>query len=349
MQIGDFNYTDQQEQMSLKIIENIDEDGYFSPDLALFCAEEHCSLENGEALLKDIQTLSPRGVGARDLCECILLQLDDASPHFEILTKILRKSLQDIAQNRATKLFKEYGITREELVKLQEYIKSLDPRPGARFFQQQKIAYAIPDLAVKKNQQSFSVEVAGDSSTILRFDKEYLELRSKVDSASDASRWMEVKYSEANLILRNLDRRKQTLYRFGAYLVEAQYEFFLFGEERLKALTMQEAADALGVHVSTISRTVQDKYMLTPWGVYPLRFFFCSALDCMRSDEASTISSRTIKSRIKELISEEDKGKPLSDRSITDLLNEEGIEISRRTVTKYREALGIENQSQRRR
>ena len=133
------------------------------------------------------------------------------------------------------------------------------------------------------------------------------------------------------------------------YLVEAQYDFFVGGDARMRPLTMQQAADALGVHVSTVSRTVQDKHILTPWGVFPLKHFFSSSVSCSAEERRRALSSLAIKDRIKDLVAQEDRRKPLSDATITAILNGEGVDIKRRTVAKYREALGIGRQSQRRR
>ena len=161
----------------------------------------------------------------------------------------------------------------------------------------------------------------------------------------EAREWLHEKRAEADAALANIDQRRQTLHRFGVYLAEVQYDFFMGGEARMRPLTMQQAADALGVHVSTISRTVQDKYALTPWGVFPLKHFFSSSVACTAEERRHALSSLAIK----DLVAQEDRRTPLSDATITAILNGEGVDIKRRTVAKYREALGIGRQSQRRR
>lgn len=208
--------------------------------------------------------------------------------------------------------------------------------------------YIIPDLVVERRGQGFAVRVVGEFAERLVRHSEYEQLVADSGDA-EAQRWLESKRTEANQALASVSQRKRTLFRFGSFLLEAQYDFFCRGEAALRPLTMQQVADSLGVHVSTVSRIVQDKFILTPWGTYPLKFFFDTALSCVNGLSAASMSSRAIKERIKELVAAENVRTPLSDAALTAALNSEGIDIKRRTVAKYREALGIPRQSQRRR
>lgn len=348
LQLSSFKHEGRYQKALDEIIESIDDDGYFGGSMGSIAASFDLALEQVEALLVDVQSCTPRGVGARNLGECLLLQIDEDDQHYPVLKAILGEDIDDFAQHKTAQLLKKHHLSHEAMIQIRTCIAELNPRPGAAFYQQQKTTYVIPDLVIERQATGFIVEVTGEVAETMALNKEYVALIEKGSLDDAASKWLEGKQEEAHLVLRNISQRKQTLYRFGLFLAEAQYDFFRFGEARLRPLTMQQVADALSIHVSTVSRTVQDKYVLTPWGTYPLKFFFCSALTCTQSERKTSLSSLAIKNRIKELVGEEDKQKPLSDAALTERLNEEGIEIKRRTVAKYREALGIEKQSRRR-
>ena len=255
----------------------------------------------------------------------------------------------DLAENRTTKLTRTYHLTVDDLSAIRECICALDPRPGSSFSQRKSTVYVVPDLTIVRDGAGFAVRVTGELSETVVINRTYDRMAEQGRMDAEAREWLEQKRAEADAVLANIDQRRQTLHRFGVYLAEVQYDFFTGGEARMRPLTMQQAADALGVHVSTISRTVQDKHVLTPWGVYPLKHFFSSSVACSAEERRHALSSLAIKDRIKDLVAGEDRRKPLSDATITTILNGEGVDIKRRTVAKYREALGIGRQSQRRR
>lgn len=331
------------------LIENIDDDGYFSGSMPAVCAETRQQTADGERLLSLLQGLTPRGVGARNLAECLMLQLDDGAPYAQEIRGILRNNLEDLAENRTTKLTRTYHLTVDDLSAIREAICALDPRPGSFFSQRKNTVYVVPDLTVLREGTGFSVRVTGELSETVVINRAYERMAEQGRMDAEAREWLDEKRIEADAVLANIDQRRQTLHRFGVFLTEAQYDFFSGGEACMRPLTMQQAADALGVHVSTISRTVQDKHVLTPWGVYPLKHFFSSSVSCSAEERRHALSSLAIKDRIKDLVAQEDRRKPLSDATITSVLNGEGVDIKRRTVAKYREALGIGRQSQRRR
>lgn len=331
------------------LIENIDDDGYFSGSMPAVCAEAGCSADDGLRLLALVQTLTPRGVGARDLAECLTLQLDDGVPYAPVIRAMVQNSLEDLAENRTTKLMRAYHVGIDDLAAIRDVICTLDPRPGSSFSQRKGTVYVVPDLTIMPDRAGFSVHVTGELSETLVLNETYDRMARQGRMDGEAREWLGRKRAEADAALANIDQRRRTLHRFGVYLAEAQYDFFAKGEARMRPLTMQQAADALGVHVSTISRTVQDKHVLTPWGAYPLKHFFSSAVACSAEERRHALSSLAIKDRIKDLVAHEDRRTPLSDASITAILNGEGVDIKRRTVAKYREALGIGRQSQRRR
>ena len=331
------------------LIENIDDNGYFSGSMSAVCAEVGCDVSEGLRLLDRVQQLEPCGVGARDLAECLMLQLDDEAPYAQVIRDMLRDSLEDLAENRTTKLTRAYHLSVDDLSAIRDVICALDPRPGSSFSQRKTTVYVVPDLTIMHDGSGFSVRVTGELSETVVLDRTYDRMVEQGRIDGGAREWLEEQRAEADAALANITQRRQTLHRFGVYLVESQYDFFGGGEACMRPLTMQQAADALGVHVSTISRTVQDKHVLTPWGVYPLKHFFSSSLACSAEERHRTLSSLAIKDRIKDLVAQEDRRRPFSDASITAILNGEGVDIKRRTVAKYREALGIGRQSQRRR
>ena len=349
MQLTGTNASDEDRALLDVLIENIDDDGYFSGSMPAVCAEVGRPVADGERLLALVQQLTPRGVGARDLAECLTLQLDDGTPYAAVIRDMLRNNLEDLAENRTTKLTRTYHLTVDDLSAIRECICALDPRPGSSFSQRKSTVYVVPDLTIVRDGAGFAVRVTGELSETVVINRTYDRMAEQGRMDAEAREWLEQKRAEADAVLANIDQRRQTLHRFGVYLAEVQYDFFTGGEARMRPLTMQQAADALGVHVSTISRTVQDKHVLTPWGVYPLKHFFSSSWACSAEERRHALSSLAIKDRIKDLVAGEDRRKPLSDATITTILNGEGVDIKRRTVAKYREALGIGRQSQRRR
>lgn len=329
------------------IIDCLNDDGYFDGSLPALCAELGCDGEVGERALAYVQGLTPRGVGARTLGECLLLQLDDGMPGAAVARLMIKESLEDLADNRTTKLMRTYHVNLDELAQIRGLIAGLDPRPGSSFSQRKDTVYVIPDLVVERRGSSFAVRVAGELAERLVRHDEY-EAWVQASGDADARAWLAEKRAEADTTLANVAQRKHTLFRFGMYLLEVQYGFFRHGQAAMRPLTMQQVADGLGLHVSTVSRIVADKHILTPWGTYPLKHFFSTALPATGAG-GSALSSLAIKERIKELVTGEDARRPLSDATITEMLNAEGVDIKRRTVAKYREALGIPRQSQRRR
>lgn len=331
------------------VIAAVDDDGYLTESLPVLCSRVGCSVAQGEKVLSAVQTLDPPGVAARDLTECLLLQLDSDEPFHEVLVEMLSSGMQDLACNRTTQLMRRFALSRERLSLLQERIRALDPRPGASFSQRDAATFIIPDLSILKLDNRFVVDVTGEIGETLTLNGEYLSMLKDGMHDVEAQAWLESHRTEADQVIRNISERRKTLYRLGRFLLESQYDFFCYGENRLKPLTMQHAAEILDLHVSTISRAVQDKHVLTPWGVYPARFFFCNPIPCERAGFHGTVSSLAIKNRIKDIVAQEDPHDPLSDAAVMGVLNGEGIDIKRRTIAKYREALGVERQSQRRR
>lgn len=330
------------------IIDCINDDGYFDGNLAALCLDAKVDPDMGQRALECIQGLTPRGVGARNLRECLLLQLDNDAPLADKTRQMIEEGLDDLAENRTTKLMRTYHVSLDELAAIREVIAGFDPRPGSSFSQKRNTVYVVPDLVVERRGTTFALHVAGDLTERLVRNNNY-EYVIEASGDKEAQEWLAKKRLEADAALANIAQRNRTLFRFGMYLLEAQYGFFCNGEGSMRPMTMQQVADALDLHVSTVSRIVADKHILTPWGTLPLRHFFSAALPSTSYAGAAPLSSRAIKERIRQMIEGEEARRPLSDAAITEALNAQGVEIKRRTVAKYRETLGIPRQSQRRR
>lgn len=331
------------------VIEGVSEDGYYTGDLGVVAFENGSDMDEAVQALEIVQGMQPDGVGARSLSECLRLQIDDCDPNREPLISLVSDHLDELADNRLGVLAKEIGVSMEDMLEMKRTILEMNPRPGAAFYQNPGARYIVPDLIVRKHATQITVEVTGAVERCLSLNADYISMMESEGLDQEARLYLSEKREEADRLLRNLGHRSRTLERFGAYLVERQFKFFLAGGGALSPMNMQQVADALGVHVSTISRTVQGKYIQTPWGVFPLKMFFTRALPRSNASSANgEMSSFEIKSMMKGIIGEEDKSHPLSDAKITEILNARGIEIKRRTVAKYRESLGIEPQSRRR-
>ena len=336
------------------LIDNVTDDGYFVGDVGMVAFECDVEYACAERLLGALQRLQPRGVGAHDVRECLKLQIPDDEPHPEVMSELIEGYLDDLAQGRLPAIARELGVSVDEVARMKRVVRGMNPRPGSAFYQRPDSRYVIPDIIVRRKGSDFTVEVVGASQNCLALNAEYVAMMEEEGLAREAAAYLSEKREEADSFLRNLEQRRQTLQRFGVFLVERQFKFFLTGgsalhmnlEEHLSQPTMQQAADALDIHVSTVSRAVQGKYIQTPWGTFPLKMFFTRAMPRVSSGmglgaQATTgaVSSFEIKQMIKDLIAAEDKSHPLSDAKICAALNEKGIEIKRRTVAKYRSAI----------
>ncbi len=331
------------------VIEGISDDGYYTGDVGVVAFEHGAELASADEALRIVQGLQPAGVGARSLSECLELQVDERDPHRDALLCLVREHLGDLAENKLTVLAKALGVDMEDMLDMKRTVLEMNPRPGAAFYQKTDARYIIPDLIVRKLDTRLTVEVTGMMEKCLSLNSDYVSMLEGAGLDAEARGYLAEKREEADRLLCNLDHRSRTLERFGTFLVEKQFRFFLMGGGALSPMNMQQAADALGVHVSTISRTVQGKYVQTPWGTFPLKMFFTRSLPRTDSEGVGGgVSSFEIKKMIKAIVDEEDKEHPLSDAKITEVLNGRGVEIKRRTVAKYRESLGIEPQARRR-
>ncbi|GAV21550.1 RNA polymerase factor sigma-54 [Carboxydothermus pertinax] len=320
------------------IIGNIDENGY------LTCAPEEIAeilkIEKEVVLrvLKIIQNFDPPGVGARGLLECLLIQAEQKNLLTPLIKEIITNYLPDLAQSKYLKVANRLGVAVEEVYRAMEVIKSLDPKPGRNFAALKEVRYVVPDITVEKVEGEYIILVNDSLLPRLNINNVYRNILKQKGHDEKTKKYVEKKLNQAIWLIKSIEQRRFTLYRVARFIVDYQREFLEYGLKYLKPLTLKQVAKELNLHESTISRACANKYMATPRGTFELKYFFATALE---SEKGNFSSSTSIKAQIKELIARENPQDPLSDQKIADILTQGGVKISRRTVAKYREELGI--------
>jgi RNA polymerase sigma-54 factor len=323
-----------------EIIESINEmvtqaaeaEGRDFSDLPLYTVEE------GETMLKKIQDLDPPGVGARDLRECLMLQLEEAGMSQSVPYRLVRDCFEELIAHRWSEISKRFGISAADVQKAADEIAKLDPKPGLRFRSGDE-NYIIPDLIVDKIDGQYHVFLNDANLPRLRLSKAYQEIeRDKKKFEGENKEFISNKLNSANWMIQAIEQRRQTMLKVMNYIVDRQREFFEKGVQFLKPLTLREVAEVINMHESTVSRVTNEKFVQTPRGVLPLKFFFSSGLATAEGDD---VSARGIKAQLQKLVQEEDPKHPLTDQAIVNILRESGVQIARRTVAKYRDQLGI--------
>jgi len=330
------------------IIDAISDDGYLTEPLEEIAntlrPEIECDATEVESVLGGVQALDPPGVGARSVGECIelqLRQLDPATPGFNTAIEIARHHLELVAERELSLLRRELRATEEEIACALALVRSCHPRPGATV-STGAAEYVVPDVFVRRTDHGWSVEINSATLPKVRLNNSYASLIGR--NASHAT--MRAQLQEARWLLKSLEIRHETLIKVARSIVERQQAFLEHGDEHMRPMILKDIAEAVGMHESTISRVTSGKYMHTPRGVFELRYFFSSQVE---GADGSGTSSTAIRAKIKKLVKEEDAETPLSDGRIAELLSGEGIPVARRTVAKYREAMGIAPSNERRR
>ncbi|HGM1358295.1 TPA: RNA polymerase factor sigma-54 [Clostridioides difficile] len=342
-QISLYKLTDKELEVCEYIIDSLDEDGYLRTEEKVIVDTLKIDEELFEKCLISVQQLEPSGVGARSLSECLMIQMASLGIYNEILEEIVTKDLNLIANNKYKEISKKYNMSLQKCVELINIIKTLDPKPG-RTCSVEKSVYIQPDVTVEKIDDEFIVYLNEKDSYQIRINSYYKEILKNSQSDESAKEFIKERLNSATGLMKNIESRKTTVLKIAEEIVKAQDEFLRKGTKYIKPLKMKDIAEKLEFHESTISRGVNGKYMLTPFGVYEFRYFFSSAIETENNEMASSTS---IKKIIKETIKDENKKKPLSDDHISKLLKEKGINVARRTVAKYREELGIPSSSKR--
>lgn len=326
------------------LIESIDENGYLMTSVEQVAMDLNIDSERIENVLSIIQGFEPLGVGARSLKECLLIQIrEDENRHPEA-EKVVEYYLEDVAYNRLSKIAKELNMDIEEVQNICDYIKTLEPKPGRSFNDGDQVKYITPDATIEYIDGEYIIilnDVTGPRLNINNFYKELMR-KGKDEKATE---YLTEKLNSAMWIIKSIEQRRMTIYKVVESILKFQKDFFEIGERGLKPLTLNEVAEDIQMHESTVSRATNGKYVQTPRGLYELKFFFSSGL----TTSGGEMSSTSIKSMIKDLIEQENPKKPYSDQKISDILKAKGINISRRTVAKYRDELEIPSSTARRR
>ena len=328
------------------IVESLDDRGYLEISIEELSEELNISEEEVEIALKLVQSLEPYGIGARNIKECLLIQSLKLNILDNIIEQIILNHLENIADNKYEVVGKDLNISPREAQRYGDLIKKLEPKPSRGFYTGEEVKYIIPDAEIKNIDGEFFILMNESVLPRLMINKTYKDvLQNNQDSETNA--YVKDKINQALFLIKSIEQRKNTLHRVLECVIDKQKDFFMFGKQNIKPLTLKEVAEILDVHDSTVSRAIKDKYVLTSYGTIKIKDLFASGVSSNNNnDDMATIK---IKNEIKRIIDGENKGKPLSDQIISSMLGEKNMNISRRTVAKYREEIGIKASSMRKR
>ena len=334
---------ERQVEIAEYVIGNIAEDGYLKvTDLEIVEATES-SIDEVETVVNVVRDFDPLAVASRDLKECLLKQAETLGVEDTLVGDIIRNHLDDIEKRKLGVIAKETGSTNDEVVSAIKIISGMEPRPGRPFFED-NVQYITPDLYVSKMDGEYVIVQNDEGMPRLRVSSYYKDVMAKGGKKGEAKEYIQDKIRSAMWLIKSIHQRQRTIYRVMECILEYQKEFFDKGVEFLRPLVLRDVADSIEMHESTISRVTNNKYVHTAHGVFELKFFFNSAIGRRDGDD---IASESVKEKIRLIISGENDKKPFSDQAIVELLKKVDIKIARRTVTKYREMMGITSSSKR--
>ena len=334
-------------ELAVNLIGNINDDGYFTgslPDIVMITGRTEREVLG---VLKVIQSFDPPGVGSRTLRECLLQQLDslDDSPWEDEVRLVIDKHLERLGAHDEKTLCKILNLTREELTRVVTIIRSLNPRPG-RSFESEKTEYVEPEVFVVKEKGVFVAKVDNAQLPHIRISKHYRSLLEDKSVSNETKSYIRERIRASAFLIRSIYQRQETIRKIAQEIVDAQTAFLTKGVEALHPMTMAEVAKKVGVHETTVSRTVANKYMRTPMGLFEMKYFFTPGL---KMSDGSSVSNKSVQDQIKRLVDAESPANPLSDQALEALLAEQGVKVARRTIAKYRGILKIQPSHERRR
>lgn len=336
-------FPDQELPLVELIAGSLDEDGYLRTSPEELASSAGVSETSLERVLEKIRGFEPAGVGARDLADCLLLQLSRRGEGNGLAARILRHHLQQLARHRYEEIARELRVPISDVSAAARLVSTLEPNPGRPFAESEEQG-VIPDLIVVPKQDGeggedgFLVRLNEEELPRLKINKEYKELLAGRGQNEELLLYLREKIRGARFFMRSLEQRQQTLLAIGNQIVSRQEEFFRQGAGSLKPLIMAQIADAVGVHVTTVSRAVSGKYMETPQGLFEMKYFFTPGF---QNSDGSAVSNETVKAAIRGMVDGETRHSPLSDQEIVEALEGRGLKVARRTIAKYREQLGI--------
>ncbi len=332
------------------MVECLDQKGYLDIKKEELMNELDCSEETFNRALIVIQNLEPAGIGARDLKECLEIQLERKGEYDPIVKEIIDNHLDDLADNRYQVIAKDLDITPKKAQDYGDLIKTLEPKPSRGFYTGDEVGFIIPDAEIRKIDGEFFILMKDGVLPMLSVNPLYKDILKDSTNDKEATEYVKEKIDKAMFLIKSIEQRKSTLHKVLQKILEKQKDYFEKGEKYLKPMTLKEIAEKLEMHESTISRAIRDKYILTSMGTIKIKDLFVNSISNKeKSDGEDDVTVINIKKVLEEVIKEEDKRKPLSDQAISEILKEKGMAISRRTVAKYREELGIKSSSKRKR
>jgi len=345
-----------QQLLAEEFLGNIGEDGYLQHTVEEILKGANQLLEEHEAeselelnvaaftmaevdeMLRIIQQLDPPGIGARNLRECLMLQLESQKRTDTLVYRLVKEAFEDLIAHRWSDLGKRFGLAPDEVQRTADELARLDPKPGLQYSAGND-AYIIPDLIVDKIDDKYLVFLNDSGLPRLRISRTYQEIaRDKKKYDNESKEFINQRLNSAHWMIQAIEQRRQTMLKVMNFIVDRQREFFEKGIDHLKPLTLREVADVISMHESTVSRVTNEKYVQTPRGLLPLKFFFSSGLATTTGEDAS---ARSIKSQIQKMVNDEPPKNPLTDQQIVEMFERKGVRIARRTVAKYRDQLGI--------
>jgi len=335
-----------QQKIGEFIIGNIDEHGYFRSTLEEVADYCHCSIAEAEEILNTVQGFDPPGVGARSLTECLLIQVAALNIENSVLDEIIKNYLHELAAGKIQKIAKVLHVSLREVQEAADILKTLDPKPGRKFSDGKATRYIVPDIVVERVCGEYIVLVNDVTVPRLGINNTYKQILSGDSGDRETRKFVEAKLNAASWLVKSIEQRRLTLYKVADCIVRMQRDFLDHGIKWLKPMNLRQVAESVGLHESTVSRATSNKYMQTPQGVFEMKYFFSSGVD---SKGGEMVSSESIKKMLREMVEQENHGKPLSDQKMADILNGKGINISRRTVAKYREEMGVPAAGKRKR
>jgi len=346
-QVSLLDLTERVAKAARLVVGSLDDDGFFVGSLDEIATLAEVTPAEAEKALNAVQQLDPPGVAARDLSEALCLQMESLGIDEPNLLRIVRDHLDDVAANHFRKVARALKVDEDEVRRLVEILRLLNPRPAGAFSPGPSPGYIVPDVTIRRFDDEWLITSNNEAVPTLRVSPRYRSMLKSGSTADDETRrYLKDKIRSAESFIKNVDRRKDTVTRITQIILEVQAEFFEDGRGLLRPLRLEDVAVEIGVHLSTVSRGVTGKYMATPYGLFELKHFFSGGY---RTTTGTDVAATSIKQRLRELVREEDPAKPLSDQKLAEMLSDEGVTVARRTVAKYREELRIEPSWARRR